>query len=436
MTEADASARVIADLVNGVTAKHGKRRLIPGAFRDWLRDCTADEKGRPIANLANALHALRCDAALSDLFQYDEMASAVMLGAPVPLAADPYALPDDDFRPRELTENDLIRLQEYLQLAGLTRLAKDTLLDAVNTVARERSFHPIRDYLNSIQWDQRPRLCSWLHKYLGCDDTIYASQIGSMFFIALVARVYDPGCKADYMLVLEGPQGAMKSTACRIIGGDWFSDSMPDLSAGKDASLHLRGKWLIEIAEMSALSRAEDSALKAYLTRQIERFRPPYGRVEVALPRQCVFIGTTNKGTYLRDETGGRRYWPVKVGRIDPDALVRDRDLLLAEALHLYREGRRWWPRADFEREYIQPEQEDRFEADVWEDDIAQWLIGKQRVTVAEVAKHALHFETNRIGTSDQRRITACLSRLGWARGKRGAGGVRWYVPAGDAVTE
>lgn len=207
---------------------------------------------------------------------------------------------------------------------------------------------------------------------------------------------------------------------------------MPDVTAGKDASLHLQGKWLIELAEMTAVSRAENSALKAFVTRPVERFRPPYGRVDITAPRTCVFVGTTNKAAYLQDETGGRRYWPVKVGRIDPNALIRDRDQFLAEAVRFYRDGRPWWPDADFERECIQPEQEDRFEADVWEEPIREWLVGKTQATIGDVAKYALGFEISRTRTADTHRIRACMDRLGWGQGKReGGSGKRLWVPRG-----
>jgi predicted P-loop ATPase len=248
----------------------------------------------------------------------------------------------------------------------------------------------------------------------------------------MVARVLEPGCQCDYMLILEGPQGARKSTACRILGGEWFSDNLPDVTVGKDVQQHLSGKWLIEIAEMSAMSRAEDAALKAFITRRTERYRPPYGRKEIIQPRQAVFIGTTNKSIYLRDETGGRRFWPVKVTSIDPKALARDRDQLFAEALKEHRSGARWWPDAAFEREHITPQQEARFEADPWQESISDWLRGRTSpVRFIEIMREALHFQIASVKTGDQRRITPVLERLGWRKlPKDSHGYIRWAPPA------
>jgi predicted P-loop ATPase len=229
------------------------------------------------------------------------------------------------------------------------------------------------------------------------------------------------------MVVLEGPQGAGKSKACRILGGAWFSDNLPDLSAGKDVAQHLPGKWLIEIAELSALSRAESAALKAFITRTVERYRPSYGRLEVTQPRQVLFVGSTNESAYLKDASGGRRFWPVKVGTIDTDALERDRDQLLAEAAELYHEGAQWWPDAAFEREHIAPEQEARFEVDAWEEAIRNYVSGHEKVRVREIAESALGIVTGRVGRAEQNRVTTILERLGWKRlPKDGAGNVLW----------
>jgi len=304
--------------------------------------------------------------------------------------------------------------------------SKDTYEDVLTVEAHKNLSNPIMAYLDGLKWDRRERLKTWLCYYLGAEHSPYTETIGHAFFIALVARIFKPGCKQDYMLILEGPQGAYKSLACETIAGEFFSDHLPDLREGKDVSQHLQGKWLIEIAELSALSKAEAAHMKAFLTRRVERYRQSYGRREVTQPRQCVFIGTTNDECYLRDATGGRRFWPVKIGSIDLGALADDRDQLFAEAVHLFKAGVRWWPDKEFEARYIAPEQEARMVIDPWIEPITKHLAIRDKTTVTQLARDALGIEASRLGTQDANRIRDVLKSLKWWV-KRGHGGVRYY---------
>ena len=381
---------------------------------EWLDRCIKGETGKPIANVANALAALHSDPAICTAFSYDEMLCSTLLLHEIGGSSE-------QFKARPLTDNDIVDVQSWMQRAGLKHISRGTVGDAICNRASDNSFHPVRDYLASLQWDGVNRLDAWLTTDLGAELNPYTQAAGKMFLISMVARVLDPGCKVDHMLVLEGPQGALKSAACAVLGDKWFSDNLPDVSEGKDVSQHLRGKWLIEVSEMHAMGRAETTQLKAFITRTAERYRPSYGRLEVIEPRQCVFIGTTNKEAYLRDETGGRRFWPVKVGEIDIRGLKSDRDQLFAEAAHRYRAGEPWWPDRDFEREYMIPEQEARYEPDIWDEHVRDYVAARTRVTIGEIARLALFLETPRIGTADQRRIAAVLETIGWKRGKREA---------------
>jgi predicted P-loop ATPase len=386
----------------------------------WLNDCIKGAKNRPLPIVANALLALRRDGGLQDAFAFDEMQRTPMLMHPIgsPLAP---------FEPRAVVDEDVVYVSEYLQQAGLKHIGSSIVRDAISTRAVENSYHPVRDYLDGLVWDGQKRANVWLHTRLGADHTDYTSAIGRMFLIAMTARIYEPGCKSDHMIVLEGLQGALKSSACAVLGGPWFSDALPDVASGKDVSQHLRGKWLIEVGEMHAMGRAETTLLKSFITRQVEKYRPSYGRFEVEEPRQCVFIGTTNREAYLRDESGGRRFWPIKCGVIDIDGLAEDRDQLFAEAVELYRQGEPWWPDRTFEQQHIKQEQEARFEADAWEDHIADFVATRTRVTIGEIAQGALFFDKSKIGTADQRRIAAILELLGWHRLPKDRQGKRFW---------
>jgi predicted P-loop ATPase len=387
----------------------------------WLAQCIS-ENGKALPIVTNALVALRRDGNISDAFAYDEMQRCVMLTHEIGQPLAPF-----DVRP--VGDEDITILTEFLQKAGIRRIGRDIVRDAVNVRGRERSYHPIGEWLQGLVWDGQRRANVWMTTRLGADLNSYTQAIGQMFLISLVARIFEPGCKVDYMPVLEGPQGAMKSSACAVLGGEFFSDNLPEIGEGKDVSQHLRGKWLIEIGEMHAMSRVESAQLKAFITRQVERYRPSYGRMEVTEPRQCVFVGTTNKDAYLRDETGGRRFWPVKVGKIDMDGLTADRDQLFAEAVYLYHSGEPWWPDRDFERAHIAPQQEARYETDAWQDMIETYLARQTQVTVGQVAKEALLIEAAKIGTADQRRISAIMERLDWKRQPVDWQGKRWWSP-------
>jgi predicted P-loop ATPase len=378
------------------------------------------ENGKPLPVLSNALVAI--EAVMPMAFAFDEMLRAPMLM--VSLSGE------NSFKPRIVRDVDVGIVQERLQHLGLKRIDKGTVHQAVDMSADDRRYHPVRNYLDGLTWDGTSRLTTFMPHYFGTENSVYTATIGSMFVVSMVARIYKPGCKVDHMPVLEGPQGTLKSTACAILGGDWFSDNLPEVGSGKDVAQHLNGKWLIEVAEMHAMNRTEAAQLKAFITRTTERYRPSYGRKEVIEPRQCVFIGTTNRDAYLRDETGGRRFWPVKVGSIDIEALIHDRDQLFAEAVKLYRDGVQWWPDKDFEREHIMPEQAARYEADAWEEIISDYLKSHTKVTVGQVAREALGFDKQRIGTADQRRIAAALELLGWHRLPKDWEGKRWWALA------
>ena len=431
--EAKALGVSVSTLDREVQAHQRSMRVqtVAAAGRSWLGKCQYTQQGEVRSNLANTFQPLRDDPRVAKMVRYDEMLRLPILMQPIPGAQ----LDANGFQPRPIRDEDYTAVQEWLQREGLESVATTTTRQAVDARARELAFHPVVDWLNRIEWDGRLRLASWLTTYLGAVETPYTQAIGTYFLTSMIARVRQPGCKCDYALVLEGPQGARKSTACAILGGEHFSDSLPDIRSGKDVSQHLNGKWLIEVAELSALDKAEAAALKAFITRPVERYRRSYGHAEVIEPRQCVFIGTTNKTAYLRDETGGRRFWPITVGKIDTDALARDRAQLFAEANEWFQTGNAWWPDAKFEADHIAAEQSARYEADAWEDQIGAWLdnlhdhpgsvswndsvLQEPRCTVLMVAKLALHMDCQRIGTADQRRIIAALERLGWEKGKR-----------------
>jgi predicted P-loop ATPase len=291
---------------------------------------------------------------------------------------------------------------------------------AIQTVARENRVHPVREYLNALQWDGTLRIETWLIDYLGVEDTPYVRAVGPRFLTSATARVFEPGCQIDTVSVFEGLQGTLKSSALRALAHPWFTDRISKLG-GKDSSMEVAGVWLIEWAELDALFKVGNAASKSFITRPHERFRPPHGKHLADYPRQCVFAGTTNlTGGYLTDPTGARRFWPIRCGVIDLEALRRDRDQLWAEAVVRYRAGARWHLETPELEALATAEQKLRFEVDAWMEKAADWLVGRNDVSVGEVLVGALGIPQENWTQTAQNRIAKILVHNGFEQYRPG----------------
>jgi hypothetical protein len=269
--------------------------------------------------------------------------------------------------PGPLSDSDALRLGDFLsthyKLPGASKAALD---EAIDTVADENPFHPIRTWLQALQHDGKPRLEKWLVHVLGLDEATlrpsllrYLQLVGKYVLMGLVARVMTPGVKFDYTPVLEGEGGLGKSTLIKVlVGAEYFSDTPFEIGSGKDAYEQLVGIWGYELSEMTALRRADSEQAKAFFSSQVDRFRGAYGRYVVSHPRQCLIFCSTNKRQYLYDLSGNRRYWPFRVpNRPNVDWLKERREQLFAEAMALFKAGERIFPTPEEEQTYFVPQQ-------------------------------------------------------------------------------
>ena len=322
------------------------------------------------------------------------------------------------------------------QRCGLLIKGEGTITNGVAMAAARNKFHPVREHLEGLPaWDGTPRLDYWLEECLGAvaGSHDYLRIVGRLFFVGLVARVMRPGIKWDYMLVLEGRQGKGKSTALRIIGDEWFADT-PLRLGDKDAYMALDGVWLYEIGEMDSFNRAETTAVKAFVTTQVDHYREPYARRTIDRARQVAFAGTTNQGEYFKDTTGNRRFFPVRlVGDIDLDKLADWRSQLLAEALSVFRSGMRLYPTREEEQDFIRPEQEAREIVDPWIYKLQDYLDEPEQQFVA--AYTSLDLLTNAIGLDVEKidnnrgaatRLGNLMAKLGWSKGRQSSGRRDW----------
>jgi predicted P-loop ATPase len=419
----------------------------------WRSGLLLNDEGEPRPILANAIHALRHAPEWDGVLWHNEFGTATVARKPPPWAAG-----DPCWEDMAWSDRDDYLVAEWLQRQGIMAPAS-VAGQAVETIARDRVFHPVREYLDALAWDGTARLDRWLETYLGVADTPYTRAVGARWLMSAVARIYVPGAKADCVLILEGPQGIKKSSALMTLAEPWFTDRLSDLGS-KDAAMETKGVWIIEVAELDSMSRTEVRAIKAFISRTHDRFRPPYGKRLVDLPRQCVFAGSVNpEGGYLKDATGGRRFWPVLCTSIDVERLRADRDQLWAEARERFRAGEPWWLDSRELNDAATREQDERYQSDAWEQPIriyleceTQWHengFGEHKAclvrrpeplndtSVAEVLEHALRIERGRWSQVDQNRVVRCLVSMGFKRHKlRRNGGREWrYLRSPAAPT-
>ena len=291
--------------------------------------------GQILATRFNIETILRNDPELKDTFGYETFARRIAIKhLPKWRGGDdnPYWTDTDEASLRTM-------LETYYEIDSPTKIA-----DGILTVAQDNSFHVVRDWLAGLSWDGKPRLETLFIDFLGAEDNEYVRQVTRKTLVAAIARVMKPGCKFDTMAVLVGKQGLGKSYLLKKLGGRWFSDSVTSL-AGKESYEQLRGVWVEEMSELSAMRKAELETVKQYITKQVDTYRPPYGKCLQDFPRQCIFIGTTNTYDFLRDKTGNRRFYPVDVGVQRPtlDLFAEDVDEYIhqvwAEAAMMYKHG-------------------------------------------------------------------------------------------------
>lgn len=372
---------------------------------NWREHLIVSARGTVIRCVENALLSLR-DKAWQGVLAFNESVCRVEA-----LAAPPWQTTKQI--PFPWQDEDDIQAAAWMQRQGIL-VPQQIAGPAIQAIAQDHPFNPIRDYFESLTWDGIRRIDDWPLLYLGADDSAYVRAVGSRFLIGAAARVFQPGCKNDCCLVLEGPQGLYKSTALKVLATPWFTDEVADLGS-KDSSMQVHGVLIVEIAELDAMSKSEASRVKAFMSRAVDRYRPPYGKHLVEAPRESVFAGTVNEGIkYLKDETGARRFWPLKCGRIDIEALRRDRDQLWAEAVVRCKGGASWWLDSTVLNEAAEEEQASRYDGDPWQDKIRVFIENRDSVSIAEILGECIVKPAERWTQADRGRVGRCLRVFGW----------------------
>jgi putative DNA primase/helicase len=419
----------------------------------WLACFYDVSKGRWNLSRKTVINALRYDEQLCCVLGYNQFSNAIEARVDWPFMHGRAG--------KIIGATDLLLGNWLSAKYGIPAISRQSIMEAIETVAYENPFHPIVNWLQGLKWDGVSRINKWLIHVLGeSPDTLTSGQleymelVGRYWLMGMVNRVMEPGCKFDYCPVLEGPGGLGKSTLVEVLASSaWYSDTPFEIGKGKESQEQVQGIWGYELGELSQLGKAEITAIKAFITSKVDRYRPAYGRVIEEHPRQCVLVGTTNESTYLRDRTGNRRFWPIPARKpVKTNWLAKYRGQLFAEAYALYLQSEPFTPTRDQEDRLFVPMQDSRLIDTGVTSELLNVLTrdpGKGAhgdvvnnladfVTLSDVLK-SLCVDAGKSNAGLEAQIRTWMQAQGWEYKKKQLNGVRqpgWHRPKDWPETE
>lgn len=410
----------------------------PGGDFNWMETLIyTDRGGLAPTSVHNTIKILENADEFSGVFKFNEFKSDIFICECPPWDAE------EDFRVRRLENVDLTRCEAYLERAWKMKCGAAKIFSGLAAASNTNRFHPVREYFEQLKWDGVPRLHKWLAYYAGAETQPpeYLARVGTTWLVAGVARVFKPGCKFDHMLVLEGPQNAGKSMLLRVLGTfgrdieeTYYTDAISIQTIEERGSiLKLQGNLIIEFPEMAGVRKKDQDELKRWITLQEDEVEVKFQQRTHVLPRQFILAGTYNPVPgmgWLTDPTGGRRFWPVTVGRkVDLAALKQDREQLWAEAVHIYKGGHNLFiDEGDPVYQMIQKEQSDRADDDLWTGAIQNIVDEKKTWATSEILDRIGILVSKQNNRTDKPRIAAIMTKLGWFYGVRHVGDTRIRV--------
>jgi|TARA_R110002167_G_scaffold132696_2_gene317050 predicted P-loop ATPase len=329
---------------------------------------------------------------------------------------------------KPLKDTDYTRIKRWMFKQYGVHFSTDMIVEATNFIAEQNGKNPLTNWLNSNVWDGVPRMDEWLVRGCGAEDNKLNREIGRRWLIQCVARAMEPGCKADCVLILVGPQGARKSTTFRILGSpEYFCDTPMDIGSS-NAYMQIHRAWIYEVAELDSIRRARNSSTKAFLSAQEDTFRLPYARQTVTLKRHTVFCGTTNKAEFITDETGSRRYWPIQVGKMDTDWTEHNRSQLWAESAVAYKNGEKWFLE-DQAQNVLDEQSSDFRQFDPWHEIVERYIRANGlNMSTTDLMEQGLKLEKYQMTRASEMRVGDIMRQLGFDRVRKRVFGDRKYV--------